>query len=337
MMQVQPSGVFAQWQPAYAEAGISTFPVRARDKKPAVSGYLNLGLDGSRKLAGRFQGADALGFALGPKSGITVLDIDTEDEQILGDALSHHGATPIVVRSGSGNWQAWYKNSGEGRRIRPWPDRPIDLLGDGYVIAPPSKVTNGQYAFVEGGHHLPVIRNLEQFDGPADFTAKDARHHLGIPEGLRNKELWRHSMRQARYCDDIDGLLDVAMTYNDQHCIPALDPAEVIRTAESAWAYQKKGENWFGSAGVVSVPLPLLDQFEPDETHLYLLLKKAHAGRRENFAIGLNSLSQSLGWGKHRLMRARNGLIAKQAIELVRQGGLGGQRLASSYRFVARN
>src|SRR5262249_20697814 len=48
--------------------------------------------------------------------------------------LTRHGPTPLVVRSGSGNFQAWYKHNGERRRIRPWPEKPIDVLGRGYTV-----------------------------------------------------------------------------------------------------------------------------------------------------------------------------------------------------------
>jgi hypothetical protein len=57
---------------------------------------------------------------------------------VLADALGRHGPTPFVVRGGSGNFQAWYRYNGEPRRTRAWPGLPIDLLGDGYVVAPPS-------------------------------------------------------------------------------------------------------------------------------------------------------------------------------------------------------
>lgn len=69
-------GLFAKWQPRYAGHGIPTFPVRivGKDKKPAVSNYLGLGLGTSAKLVKRFRNSDALGFAV-RRAGITVLDI----------------------------------------------------------------------------------------------------------------------------------------------------------------------------------------------------------------------------------------------------------------------
>src|SRR5438270_557229 len=161
----------------------------------------------------------------------------------------------------AGEMRHYYRAEAADRRhIRPWPDRRIDVLGKGYVVAPPSKSTRGQYAFIEGGlndlDRLPCMRNFEK---PSDHRFQDegatfegTADEIDIPQGVRNKGLWRHCMRQARYCDDLDGLLDVAMTFNDQHCIPPLGAGEVIRTAKSALAYQKKDENWFGTRGMIS-------------------------------------------------------------------------------------
>jgi hypothetical protein len=99
-------GLFSKWQPQYAALGIATFPVAedAVGKRPAVRGYLKVGLGLSSGLAARFSNNNAFGFALGPRDGITVLDVDTPDERILSRALAKHGASPLIVRSGSGNW-----------------------------------------------------------------------------------------------------------------------------------------------------------------------------------------------------------------------------------------
>src|SRR3984893_8247325 len=106
---VTAEGVFGTWQPIYAKYGIPTFPVIITEdaKKPAVRGYLKIGLQTSQKLTGRFSLSDAFGFALGPRTKITVLDIDTSDEHVLMEAIARHGETPIIVRSGSGPYQAW--------------------------------------------------------------------------------------------------------------------------------------------------------------------------------------------------------------------------------------
>jgi Bifunctional DNA primase/polymerase, N-terminal len=96
---VTSEGIFTKWQPHYAEKQIATFPV-GNDKKPQIRRWNQLGLSGSARLAQRFRKANAIGFQVGPRSQITVLDIDTDNEGILADALREHGETPFLVRTG---------------------------------------------------------------------------------------------------------------------------------------------------------------------------------------------------------------------------------------------
>src|SRR5262249_48465024 len=199
--------VFSNAQPIYAEHGIATFPVTEL-KAPAVRGYLRIGLDTSRGLVIKFPDAPAIGFATKRRNAVTILDIDTPDEKVLADALNRPGHTPLIARTGSGKFHAYYRYNGERRRIRPWRGREIDLLGKGgMVIAPPSKLPRGEYKFIEGSlddiPRLPVLRNL-------DLTKAEP-----VNEGARNKELWRHCMRHAHHVDTFDELLDVARTAND--------------------------------------------------------------------------------------------------------------------------
>lgn len=97
-------GLFPRWQPEYAARNIATFPVRigADDKRPAIKHYGKVGLPASAPLAMKFENDDAFGFMVGNRSKITVLDIDDKGERTLTAALDRHGATPIIVRSGSG-------------------------------------------------------------------------------------------------------------------------------------------------------------------------------------------------------------------------------------------
>ena len=132
------SAAFARAQSDYAAHGIATFPV-GPNKRPAIRGYNKIGLKGSAELARKFVNADAIGFMCGERTGITVLDVDTNDENVLADAIGRHGQTPIVIRTASGKFHAYYKHAGEHRQIRPWPGLAIDLLGTGgFVVAPPA-------------------------------------------------------------------------------------------------------------------------------------------------------------------------------------------------------
>jgi hypothetical protein len=317
-------GAFAEWQPRYAEHGIATFPVHG--KKPAVRGYLRLGLPASSKLTAKFENADAFGFALRP-AGIAVVDVDTPDERVLVEALDHYGPTPIVVRSGSGHFQAWYRRQDEGRRIRPDPNRPVDVLGAGYVVAPPSAGPRRLYEIIQGTladlDRLPVLQQLRP-----TVTAPAA----SVGQGARNDALWRHCMREARYCDDVDALLDVARTRNATFAPPLAD-AEVVKTAISAWDYTERGENWFGCGRRVITTHDEIDrllQDHPDAFMLLMMLRRHHWGRE--FVVA-NEMAQHMpggGWARKRFVAARRHLIEIGAIVPVQPAR---QHMPAVYRF----
>src|SRR5262249_41103523 len=153
---------FSEWQPIYAERGITLIPC-GPNKAPLVKNPQKFGRDASAVLAGKFSDAGAFGYYCGRRNGITVLDVDTTDERVLADAMNRHGQTPIVVRTGSGKFHALYRHNSERRSVRAWDGLPIDLLGEGLAIAPPSVVAKGEYRIIQG--HLDDtlrtgVRNL---------------------------------------------------------------------------------------------------------------------------------------------------------------------------------
>ena len=85
LQRMTSTGVFACWQPQYAEQGIATFPVK--DKRPCIRGWQKIGLKGSSELASKYANADAFGFQCGARSRITIIDIDSHDEGMVGEAV----------------------------------------------------------------------------------------------------------------------------------------------------------------------------------------------------------------------------------------------------------
>ena len=289
---------FADWQPLYAAHGIATFPVRvgAEGKMPAIKGWRRIGLPGSAALAQQFADANALGFCLGRHGGLTILDVDTNDERTLADALDHHGRTPIIVRSGSGNHQAWYRWHGEKRQIRPDPDKPVDILGSGFVVAPPSYGTKSNYRFIEGSledlDHLPFLRG--RWTVPASLVPAPIPDDA-ITEGRRNDMLWRHCMQSARHCDDFESLLDVARTRNEEFSPPLTD-SEVVKTANSAWDYTLRGDNRFGRHGAFFDAEEANRLITSDQDAFVLLaFLRANNGPASTFMVA-NGLAERLGW-----------------------------------------
>jgi len=320
-------GIFSDWQPLYAERGLITFPVRIDDqgKRPSVKGYLKLGSNQSRQLARKFPDVDAIGFAVGLRSGLTILDVDTSDEKVLANALLKHGATPVIVRSGSGNFQAWYRHAGEQRRIRPFATLPIDILGGGYVVAPPSKGKRAPYQFLEGSlddlDFLPVMLNV-----PVAISAigrGSAETTCAPREGERNNALFRISMRAALNCDTIGELLNSARASNRRFEVP-LDDREVNTVVQSAWKYTEGGKNRFSAPATVLVDHQLVDKLaarNPAALALLMILKRHHGPNRP-FLLA-KAMAKSLGWGTQRWRDARDHLIASKIIRCIHAGGHG--------------
>lgn len=311
------AGVFAEYQPRYAEHGVATFPVND-NKRPAVRGYLKMGLPASRELAEKFGAADGLGFACGKHSGITVVDVDSPDERVLADALDEFGPTPFVVRSGSGNHQAWYRHNGERRRIRPDKSRPIDILGGGYVVAPPSRSRGGDYSIIEGSlDDLPSLPRLRSPNAPHDALQGAGK----VKCGQRNDTLWRECMKRARDCPDVESLMGFAMQANQEMFYEPLPDEEVLRIVASAWTKEANGENSFGRGQRVVIPHDHIDgllRSYPDAFILLTILRRHHWGREFVCANEMASHMPGGGWTRQRFAAARRKLEETGEIVMLR-------------------
>jgi hypothetical protein len=307
------AGVFGEWQPRYAELGIATFPVR--DKRPVVRGYLRAGMRASQQFASKFPDEAAFGLAC-RKNRITVLDVDSPDERLLADALDEFGLTPFIVRSASGNFQAWYRHKGERRRVRP-DHRPIDILGDGFVVAPPSTGSKGSYLIIAGSlddlGSLPTMRAPT----PTSFRIPVER----IETGRRNQTLWRECMSRAHDCGSISELMEAAVQRNSAMFFEPLPDQEVLQIVASAWAKELAGENWFGRGSRVVLDAAEIDGLlnsDPDAFVLLTMLRRHHW--RRQFVIA-NAMADSMprgGWRRQRFAAARRRLIEIGAIEEIR-------------------
>jgi hypothetical protein len=292
--------IFKEWQPLYAEKGIATFPV-GDDKKPRTKGYLRTGLRGSKKLAEKFSDANAFGFGPGHRSGVTVVDIDTPDEAVLADVQQRYGPSPLIVQTGGGGYHVWYKHGGERRLIRPDPDRPIDILGGGFVIAPPSQVAKGQYRIIQG-----TLDDLDRL--PLLHRVLDGLHWQRMREGDgRYVEMRRACQREVRYVDSAEALLAWALTRNLDFLEP-LPHEEVMRAVHWAWTVQMEGRNW---AGDQHIPISatrlrsLLSDGTPDATWMFMDLKLHHWGR-DRFVLATRAMATRYGWGPRRFYAARD-------------------------------
>ncbi len=313
------TGLFPQWQPAYAAQGVATFPVLLTDdtKRPAITHYGKVGLPGSADLATKrqFASVNALGFMAGARSRVTILDVDSSDEKVLTRALDRHGQTPLIVRTASGKFHALYRYNGERRRIRPWGKRlPIDILGrNGFVVAPPSSqggTAKGQYEIIQGNlrdlERLPVLRGLEPeaLDRIPNKEWKDLREHDG-----RNLALFRQLGKEAHHMKSFDEVLDRAASLNSQFAEP-MSADEAIKVARSVWKMQSEGRNHIGRTYLpfdVAEAKQIITE-EPDLWMLVSLLQTTN-GPTAKFMATNEWLAKTLRWSPSRVRAARRRML----------------------------
>jgi hypothetical protein len=227
---------------------------------------------------------------------------------------------------------AWYHHNGERRAVRPELGNEVDILGGGMVTAPPSQGPQGDYQFVAGGldalDRLPIMRDVPEQALPKPASLPGARQQTQ-PAG-RNDALWRHCMRTAKRCDSLDQLLDQARQYNAQLCNP-LQECEVMKTTASAWECEQNGKNLFGQHGAYFPFQEVVAMVRNRDTDAFALLGylRAHNGPWADFYIA-NGLTTTFGWGKNRLVTARQRLIDLGMIALVRPAG---RRQPALYRW----
>lgn len=305
-------GVYSRCAPDFIDAGLPVFPVDTREKRPAVKGWQDTTLKHARAWAGHptLSKADGVGMLVGSPSGVTEVDVDAVGDAWIGAALDRFGETPVMIRTASGKGKLWYRHNGEGRQIRPIPNEPIDILGDGFTVAPPSwrEDLGTSYTFTAGG--LDDLRRLPAMNGNANFT----RPPEAVMRGERNDSLWRYCMSQARFCDDLEALIDVAASWASTMPEPLSAP-EAERCARSAWGYETAGKNFLGlSKPQVSKGDIIMDNLldQPEAYTLLQLFQRWH-GNRVGFAIAPTAMSRagSPPWHRTRIERARDVLLER--------------------------
>jgi len=313
-------GIFAEWQPRYAQRGVATFPVQiiGNDKKPRTKGYLKTGLRGSAQLAAKFADAKSFGFACGRYNRLMVVDMDSTDPAIIREGERLFGTSPLLWRTGGGKFAMPFRYNGERRRrIRPIKSLPIDLLGAGFVVAPPSVGETRAYEIIKGTladlDRVPVARIPDEI-----AQLMPAGDHIGrIPKGERNNELFNYCNRVVNHCDTIDQLIDAARTWADDRLAAPLAPAEIIKVSKSVWQYQGGRKRIINH--MVEAPEYNALVANVDALALFAYLS-AENGPGANFMIA-DGLSKARGWPRRFVPAAREALLKLRVVELVRAAG----------------
>jgi hypothetical protein len=282
--------------------------------------------------------SDALACMAGGRNKLTVMDIDAhgaEGERLLADTQRDYGASRFITRTGSGGFHAYYRHSGEGRRIRPDPGKPVDLLGGGVVVLPPSRGALHRYEIIHGHiDDLPKLTSIRHLDAPVDAheDAPAPGRSERIAEGRRNDVLFRTCMQAAHHCDDLEALMDVARTENAE-MIPPMEDAEVAGIAAKAWSYTERGLNRFGQSGAWFPTAEANTMIASDQdAFLLLAFLRANNGPQRTFMVA-NGLAETFGWTRKRFARARRRLECSHLV-LVRPASV--RNGAAQYRWRSR-
>lgn len=322
-------GVFSDYQPIYAKHGIATFPMNG--KIPAVRGFNKISRSTSAQLAARFPNSDAMAFVAGARSKITVIDIDSSDELLWRETIDRYGNSPIKVRTPSGGLHLWYLHAGEPRKIRVQSGVPVDLLGAGVVVAPPSVNAKGAYQFLEGGledlSRLSRVANIGVVvEGPSEVAScVGGRRLAGLKVNRgRNNQLFTYLMKAAAHLDNLDELEPLAwefvQNHIDRHSGHHFSDAEVLATVKSVRRYTEQGENRFGGKPhtvILHETTDLLLRLGADAHYLYTFVRRMNAGQ-QRFLVA-NGLAEHMpegAWARKRFTSARKALEGAELIIL---------------------
>jgi len=332
-------GIFAEHQAEYARHNIRTFPMRG--KRPAVTGYQKADFDRCEQWKLKFPDVEAFAFMAGPRNRIMVIDIDSSDNSLLNETMKRYGEPPIVVQTPSGGFHLWYQHAGEARQIRPDATVPVDILGGGVVVAPPSLGSKGKYRFVRGGlNALPELMPASNVSLPPRaclagrvLDIGETKHidSVGGVVGGRNSALFRHLMKQAQHLDNLADLEALGFDFANNHFDRALDhpftDAEIRATARSVREITERGENRFGGkphSHLNHETRDILHKLGPDALYLHSVLKGWNSG--VGTFIAANGMAESLPsglWARKRFVAARTALVAAGLLVEVRPASTG--------------
>lgn len=222
----------------YASKDMPIFPLEPQGKLPIVKWGSEATTDPEQIQAWWQQNPNYnIGLVTGAKSGIAVVDLDSEEALARGSKLG----LPVGPTVKTGRGFHYYCQYSDGvRNFQKRADLPeIDLRAEGgYVVAPPSVHENGeQYAWFAGKGlddlSLPPLPEWLLPKAPEDkVPAKDLA--AGVPEGQRNNALVRLVGSWLHEGISYDDVILNAEKWNQQNS-PPLEQKEVLKTVNSIY------------------------------------------------------------------------------------------------------
>lgn len=122
-------GVYGLNAPEYGAEGPGPFPVRTRERKPAVRNWQKPSNQSMSVWSDKFSNAHGLGTNMGTQSALAQVNVDAVGQVHIAAAVERFGETPVGIQTASGKAKLWYRHNGEQRMIRPFAGLPVDVLG----------------------------------------------------------------------------------------------------------------------------------------------------------------------------------------------------------------
>jgi hypothetical protein len=275
-------------------------------------------------MALRFPDAPGVAALAGARNKLTIIDIDERGpagERLLADVQRQYGDSKFVARTGSGGFHCYFRHNGEGRKIRPDPRKPIDLIGGGPIVLPPSRGFRGNYEIIHG--RVEDLAALEPIRTNTSSASYAAIHLHSVRAGERDKKFWPHIARQAHFAKSLDELIAIAREMNEMMAEPWPDNeanSEIVKRCKYWWDKTQKGENWFGVGKYVRTDHSMVDDLmacDPDAFLLLTYLRRHHWGRDFRLANEACTLMPGGGWTRKRFAAARTHLIEAGHLKVI--------------------
>ncbi len=238
------------------EHGFAVLPCVPGGKEPAIAGGYQSATNDPEKIGRGFKENSNIGIRTGSQGGVFVLDIDTPGgHESLSILMMLYDDLPetVMATTPSGGMHYYFKSPDEFevKRLIGKIGEKIDILGEGsYVVAPPSSLPNGNYAWVPGFGPGEIevaeapewlLRKIEEYQtrAPAQVaTSLDESEEEEIIEGERNDTLTSLAGSMRSRGMGKDAILSALLIHNQEKCQPPLPDKEVEGIVQSVCRYK---------------------------------------------------------------------------------------------------
>jgi KaiC/GvpD/RAD55 family RecA-like ATPase len=297
-----------------AQRGWYVFPLEPGGKRPLATlvrhGKDDATLDETVINNWWFQYPNAnIGIACEP-SGLVVLDVDVNDYvDAQGIKQTKKGweslaeikkdlAETLIAQTAGGGVHIYYRVD-DGERLQKINFRPgLDLIGKGYVVAPPSRSADGRpYAWIQIAEVAtipPMLRHYATLEKEV-IQRKDLEERAPIGHGGRNNALYRLGAALRDTGIGRDALANAMHCENQQRCQPPLGDSELKAVIDSVMT-RVKPQRDVAAGAVVADEVRLMLEPEAPSAWIYEVSQKEFIPTRF-FSTGFPDLDILIGGG----------------------------------------